>query len=61
MGYLRHPKTTQERRYSCDYQVKTRAKRNMNNIPNAWDDKPEAWTGNNWKKHRKTQYRVKSV
>lgn len=69
---LRHPKTTQERRESC-YQwfeedneddlypiqiyIPFRAKRNMENLVNAWDD---CWgpRRRSWKYFRKTQYKV---
>ena len=57
-GYHRHPRTTQERRFSQDrFDLTIRGKRRSNNLPNAWDDigiRPER----SWKKLRKTQYRV---
>lgn len=39
-SYLRHPKTTQERRLSCDNEIKEYIKpsRNMMNLPNVYDD-----------------------
>lgn len=47
--------TTQERRYSQEGWG--RARRNMANLPNSWD---EFWYSpqRSWKKHRRTQYRT---
>jgi hypothetical protein len=45
MGYLRNMRTTAECRAesgSEEQGVKVRAKRNRNNVPNAWDDIPHA-------------------
>lgn len=66
MGWMRKPRTTQERRVNgkrCyllidDYKVNIRASRNMSNLVEAWDD---IWnTGQrSWKKHRKHQWRAK--
>lgn len=66
MGWMRKPRTTQERRANgkrCyllidDYKVNIRASRNMSNLVEAWDD---IWnTGQrSWKKYRKHQWKVK--
>jgi len=61
---LRRMKTTQERRANgkrCflhidDYKVKIRPKRNMSNLPEAWDDY-WIYVPKCWKNHRKTQYK----
>ena len=54
-GYLRYPKTTQERRVNGKRGKWNRAKRNARNLPSAWDD---LWVHRekSWKKKRKTQY-----
>ncbi len=55
-GYLRYPKTTQERRlWDEEY---GRAKRSPHNLVNAWDDigRSDA-THRSWKRHRKTQWK----
>lgn len=55
--YFRHPRTTQERRYSVDptYKKFIRGRRAFHNIPNSYDDimKPSF---KNWKRYRKTKY-----
>ncbi|MNL99741.1 hypothetical protein D3C81_96230 [compost metagenome] len=39
-SYYRHPKTTQERRLSCDNEIKEFIKpsRNLRNLPDVWDE-----------------------
>jgi hypothetical protein len=68
-GY-RAPKTTQERRehdfidkYDDDcieYGVKIRAKRNLRNVPNRWDDirVSHGYYSKNWKKYRSHQWKA---
>lgn len=60
---LRHPKTTQERRWAVahddelkEYNLTVRPRRNYTNLITAWDDK---WpiVQKSWKKHRKTQWK----
>lgn len=66
--WLRHPRTTSERRASDavdndpemrEYKVKSRAKRSKAMLPSAWDDLPRH-VDKSWKRHRKTQYRMKT-
>lgn len=60
MSWLRHPKTTQEKRASFYAQgVKVRARRNFVNLPDVRDDMFR-WYSNqrSWKVHRKTQYKI---
>lgn len=58
-SWYRHMKTTQERRWSLAEKedgVRGRAKRNIHNIPNSWDD----WARHNeknWKRFRKNQWK----
>jgi hypothetical protein len=56
-NWLRRPKTTQERRASMSGW--NRAKRNMKNLPNTWDDNFREPLSN-WKSYRKTQYKLDS-
>ena len=68
MGWLRIPRTTQERRANGKrsnyinvdgYKIKTRARRSQCNLPCHWDDlirKDE--DDRTWKRHRRTQYKV---
>ena len=67
MGWLRHPKTTQERRrWFSDIELieenpelKLRAKRAPHRLPTVYDDIfPKAWRNRSWKRHRATQYGV---
>jgi hypothetical protein len=63
--WLRHPKTTQERRRNANKEEKqfVRAKRSSNrNLPTAWDDIPisRKWRNESWKRLRQTQYRTKA-
>jgi len=67
MGWLRHPRTTQERRANGkrnfiiwdEYKVPIRASRNMSNLVEAWDDiGRQDLSHRSWKRHRKTQYKV---
>ena len=55
--FLRHPKTTQERRASLSGYG--RSKRIFSNLPSAWDD---LWRKDcedrRWKRSRKTQYQM---
>jgi hypothetical protein len=58
--FLRHPRTTQERRANSKgfrHEYKVRARRNQKNLVEAWDD---IWNRSqrSWKKHRKTQYKT---
>jgi hypothetical protein len=57
-GFMRHPKTTQERRQNQDGWG--RPCRSLHSLVNAWDD---IWRRNQrcWKKQRKTQYKPKMV
>lgn len=64
-SYYRHLQSTNERRQSLpnyeaydDYGivVQPRGKRNINNLPNSWDDYPRSFT-RNWKHSRKTQWK----
>ena len=67
MGWLRRPRTTQERRANGKrsnfidfdgYLVKTRPCRNMANLVCHWDDiirRDE--DDRTWKRHRRTQYK----
>lgn len=63
MGFLRHPRTTQERRANQEgpgerlgRRTWCRAKRRCHRLPNAWDDMI-IYNQKCWKKYRKTQYR----
>ena len=53
--WLRHPKTTQERRASMGSW--SRAKRNRANLPEVYDDIFRE-DDRNWKEYRKTQYKI---
>ena len=63
----RHVRTTQEIRawedlHQADaegeiHRIKARRKRAPRNLPDLYDDPPFARRGNNWKNHRRTQYR----
>lgn len=65
--YYRQVKTAQEYKENCSlvhnedisfYKVKIRAKRNNNNLPNAWDDlNHQDYNYKNWKNYRKTQWK----
>ena len=57
MSCLRHPKTAQERRASQSGYC--RAKRNLYNLPDAWDDilRKDIYD-RCWKRYRRTQYKV---
>lgn len=63
MGVLKRPRTHQEQRYTQDtlgeeFAPSIRAKRNLNNLPDYWDDVYKANLNvKSWKSHRKTQYR----
>ena len=60
---VRHMKTTQERRLSCDIEHKEyiRGARNIHNLPNAWDDHWYAKRTKGWKrtKNKKRQWMKK--
>lgn len=67
MGWLRHPKTTQERRrWFSDIELieenpelKLRAKRSPHRLPTVYDDLfPKAGRDRSWKRHRNKQYGV---
>lgn len=61
MAWLRHMKTTAERRQyfdAIDNGYTPRAKRNPANIPNAWDDHWCSSLGDRcWKRYRLRQYK----
>lgn len=70
MGWLRHPRTTQERRANGKrdildidgYKIRLRGKRNLTNLPEAWDDIGRSdWRHHSWKRHRKTQYKCSNL
>lgn len=61
--FHRSPKSKQEKARAAtsevdDIEPKVRAKRNHKNLPDSWDDIPPGRT-RSWKKHRKTQYKLK--
>lgn len=57
MGWLRHPKTTQEiRMWDRQY---GRANRSPRHLPTLYDDIPTPYNVRCWKKYRKTQYKIK--
>ena len=57
MSWLRHPRTTQERRASLDGYCRPR--RNIHNLPSAWEDIPRGDLYDRcWKRFRKTQYKA---
>lgn len=67
MGFLRHPKTTQERRANGrrnwmwieGFRIKLRPCRNMINLIDTYDDPLRGdWNHRTWKRHRKTQYKL---
>jgi len=62
-GWLRYPKTTQEKRWSdawADEGIRVRPRRNKANLPDAWDDITRSDVGaKSWKRYRKHQWRVK--
>ena len=66
MSWLRHMRTTQERRENGKrdfivvegYKVRIRAKRNQANLPCYWCDIfNRSWEDRTWKRHRRTQYK----
>ena len=66
MGWLRHPRTQQERRVNGkrnfidydEYKVRTRPKRNKANLPCHWDDLlNHSWYDRSWKRYRRKQYK----
>lgn len=58
MSFIRHPKTTNEKRQSADPEVMEfiRPDRQTHNLVDAWDDNFRD-TERSWKAHRMTQYR----
>jgi len=61
-GFMRYPRTTQERRANSRgmrHEYKIRARRNQKNLVEAWDDIWER-SQRSWKKHRRTQYKEKN-
>ena len=49
-NFYRMPRTTQEKRISCEHNKYVRAKRNHIHLPNSWDDKPRSnWNQKCWK------------
>lgn len=63
MHFFRHPKTTQERRWSYadwDGQVHIRHKRRAKAIPSAWDELMRSHLKDrNWKRFRRHQWKVR--
>jgi hypothetical protein len=61
-GWLRHPATVAERRAwyeALDQEVKPRGRRSPASLPTNWDDIQRGDYGiRNWKKFRKTQWRI---
>lgn len=60
-GWLRHPKTTAERRAAAGQEADrnpslVRSRRNHRVLINSWDDIPRS-AERSWKRHRKTQWR----
>lgn len=59
--YFRHIRTTQARRQAQrmeEGEVAPRARRNLRNLPNAWDDfGVAAREDRSWKRHRRTQWK----
>lgn len=53
----KRPRTTQEKRMSIRDIGFIRAKRNINNLPEHWDDRSTDMS-RSWKKYRTTQYRI---
>lgn len=53
--FLRHPRTTQERRFNCDEDHKKLTRGRRRNLPSAWDD---LWIRDkkSWKEKRKQQH-----
>lgn len=41
-NFYKMPKTTQERRASCEHKKYVRPKRNNKKLPNSWDDRPRS-------------------
>ena len=64
-GFLRYPKTTQEKRWADawkDQGVKARARRNRRNLPDAWDDICRSdCSHRSWKRHRRYQWKEKRL
>lgn len=64
-GYIRYPKTFNALKaadFYCeeDGEVPVRGKRRKGYVPTCWDDKPRKDRGvRNWKRQRKTQYKIK--
>lgn len=66
MGWLRHPRTTQERRANGrrgvieidEFLIRLRAKRNSYRLPQHWDDIIRGDIEHRtWKRHRRQQYK----
>jgi hypothetical protein len=61
MGWLRHPRTTQERRANQDWKW-CRPCRRPHLLPTTWDD---LWNKSkqdrSWKRHRDNQYHVRPI
>ena len=59
MGYFRSPKTQRERREHADPEQQPYARPGRKEIPVYWDDiYPAARKDRNWKRFRKTRYRL---
>ena len=61
----RKPRTQQERRFCCNPEyrelgVRIRAKRSLRNIVHTFLDLPRQHQ-RSWKKHRRTQWRVRTI
>jgi len=54
--WLRHPRTTAEKRANQDRKY-VRGRRMPHMLPDTYDDIPISWQ-RNWKQHRKQQYRI---
>lgn len=62
MAYHRLPKTANEKRFLIeDNEVKVRAKRKANALPDSWSDLRGLWNQKNWKRYRTKQYRMKEA
>lgn len=62
MKFYRNPKSTPEKRAVSDptlkdFDIKVRPKRNVRNLPDAWND-IAAFRCRSWKRHRKAQYKA---
>ena len=59
-NYFRRMRTTQELRYLCDEDHYKYSRKRRKNLPNSWDDLyRKDYDDKSWKRHRRTQYKVK--